>query len=124
MNGGVDWVSSLTVLGVGLAVGAVLVWRVLAAGRGAEPAATTPSLELRDRAAKKDALIQQRRELEDTAEKRNPVQLPTFCTSPFPIFARRSRCCICTSPVPMQWISTLRNRFKRWTSSRRRFQSR
>jgi tetratricopeptide (TPR) repeat protein len=71
----VDWGPALVVAGVGLALGAFFAWRVLAR-RGAAPAAVDPvPLPLRDLFGKRDALIAQLRELEDTASKRTPEQL-------------------------------------------------
>jgi len=71
---GVDWLPALLVLGVGLALGAFLTWRFRKAGR-AGAALAAPSLDQRDLAAKRDALLRQIRELEDTAAKRTPEQL-------------------------------------------------
>jgi cytochrome c-type biogenesis protein CcmH len=72
---GVDWFSSLVVVGVALALGAFLVWRVFASGRREPPAPTAAPLELRDLEGKRDGLFQQLRELEDAAAKRSPEQL-------------------------------------------------
>jgi cytochrome c-type biogenesis protein CcmH len=73
----VDWGSALAFLAVGLVVGGLVVWRVFAAGRPASApvgGALAP-LERRDLEAKRDALVTQLRELEDTAAKRQPDQL-------------------------------------------------
>lgn len=70
----VDWLPALVVLAVGLAGGVLLAWRIRSAARAVAPSAT-PSLELRDLAARRDGLLQQLRELEDTAAKRTPEQL-------------------------------------------------
>jgi cytochrome c-type biogenesis protein CcmH len=76
---GVDWLPALLVLGAGLVVGMLLVFRVLAASRkaaanGTGQAASVP-LELRDLEGRRDALLRQLRELEDTAVKRTAEQL-------------------------------------------------
>ena len=68
----IDWQSALAVLAVGLAAGGFLLWRMR---RAPAPAAATDVLELRDLAARRDALLQQLRELDDTASKRTPEQL-------------------------------------------------
>lgn len=75
----VDWLPGLIALGVGLLAGALVVWRVL---RGSGHAAATkgvpaeePALELRDLAARRDVLMAQLREMEDTGAKRSPEQL-------------------------------------------------
>jgi tetratricopeptide (TPR) repeat protein len=73
----VDWVPALAALGVGLLLGAVLVWRVVRGSRPTAQAATggVSAVEVRDLAGKRDALLRQLRELEDTASKRTPEQL-------------------------------------------------
>jgi len=78
MNAGtsVEWVPALVVLGAGLAVGLVLVWRLLGASRRAVRAgAGLAALEVRDLAGKGEVLLRQLRELEDTASKRTKDQL-------------------------------------------------
>lgn len=76
MNAGtsVAWVPALVVLGAGLIAGFVLVWRVLSSSRRAAKAGVT-ALEARDLAGKREVLLRQLRELEDTASKRTPEQL-------------------------------------------------
>lgn len=74
----VEWSLPVTVLLVGLVAGALFVWRQFFAARPtASPEAgpnATP-LELRDLEGRRDALVSQLRELEDTAAKRSPEQL-------------------------------------------------
>jgi len=67
----VEWSAALAFLALGLGLGAALVWRVV---RAKGTAAGVP-LDMRDLAGKRDALVLQLRELEDTASKRTPVQL-------------------------------------------------
>jgi cytochrome c-type biogenesis protein CcmH len=74
IDSSVDWIPALAVLAVGLVLGTALVWRVFAASRAAGRAAGTPA-EIRDLAGKRDALLRQLRELEDTASKRTKEQL-------------------------------------------------
>jgi len=79
MNGApetVDWLPAVVILAVGIVAGAVIAWRALLAARrakrkemGAVPA------PLRDLEGKRDALVLQLQELEDTASKRTPAQL-------------------------------------------------
>lgn len=74
----VAWTLPVTVLVVGLVVGALFVWRQFFAGRSAAAAAAVPGaapLELRDLEGRRDVLLAQLRELEDTAAKRSPEQL-------------------------------------------------
>ena len=68
----IDWQSALAVLAVGLAAGGILWWRTR---RAASPKPATDGLEQRDLEARRDALLQQLRELDDTASKRTPEQL-------------------------------------------------
>jgi cytochrome c-type biogenesis protein CcmH len=71
-----DWIAPATVVLAALIVGLVLIWRIRAAARGgAVTAAPAESLERRDLLGKRDALLAQLRELEDTAAKRTPAQL-------------------------------------------------
>lgn len=72
----VDWLPGFGVLAVGLVVGIVLAWRSLAAARKAQRSASpaTP-LEVRDLEGKRDALLRQLEELDDTAGKRTEAQL-------------------------------------------------
>jgi tetratricopeptide (TPR) repeat protein len=69
----IDWRSALGVLAVGLAVGAFLFWWMRRAAAPAVPIA--PSLDRRDLEARRDTLIRQLRELDDTASKWTPEQL-------------------------------------------------
>lgn len=71
----VDWLPSVLVLSVAVAVGVFLVWHFTRRGRPAAPVAPGPPVEERDLLAKRDALLAQLRELLDTASKRNPDQL-------------------------------------------------
>jgi len=64
----IDWVAPLVVLVAGLGLGAVFLWR--ARRTGAVPAPlVVPPLEMRDLAGKRDSLVRQLRELEDTASR-------------------------------------------------------
>jgi tetratricopeptide (TPR) repeat protein len=67
----IDWQSALAVLVVGLAAGGILWWRM----RRTPPPPAAGGLERRDLEARRDALVQQLRELDDTASKRTPEQL-------------------------------------------------
>jgi len=67
----IDWQSALAVLVVGLIAGGILLWR---ARRTMAPP-TAVALDVRDLEARRDALLQQLRELDDTASKRTPEQL-------------------------------------------------
>jgi tetratricopeptide (TPR) repeat protein len=71
----VDWFPALFVLGIGLALGTAAMLLVAAASRRAGRAAAGTPLLVRDLAGKRDALLRQLRELEDTASKRTPEQL-------------------------------------------------
>jgi tetratricopeptide (TPR) repeat protein len=72
----VEWLPALIILGVGLVLGAAVVWRLLVESRGrAKVAAGTQAVELRDLAGKSDTLLRQLRELDDSAAKRTPTQL-------------------------------------------------
>lgn len=78
MQTNTDWIPAILMLSVGAVIGIVLMWRVLSAKRAERAEAIVPDvedLELRDLHAKRDALIQQLRELEDTAVKMTPEQL-------------------------------------------------
>lgn len=69
----IHWLPPLAFLALGLVLGAALLWRVRL--RGVALAPMTEPLERRDLAEKRDVLIRQLRELEDTAAKRSPEQL-------------------------------------------------
>lgn len=71
----VDWGPALAFLLAGLVVGAIMMWRVYAAGRKADATARDAALTRRDLEARRDVLLSQLRELEDTATKRTPAQL-------------------------------------------------
>ncbi len=73
--GGVDWTSSLGVLAAGLVLGSLFVWRFLARGPSTPTELARIPLELRDLSGKREALVAQLRELEDTASKWDPRQL-------------------------------------------------
>ena len=70
-----DWFPALAVLAVGLVLGAVLVWRVFAASRHAARTSAGVPVQVRDLEGKRDALLRQLREMEDTASKSAPEQL-------------------------------------------------
>jgi tetratricopeptide (TPR) repeat protein len=70
----VDWIPALAVLAAGV-LGAGLLWRVFAGSRRMARAGAGIPLQVRDLAGKRDALLRQLRELEDTASKRTPEQL-------------------------------------------------
>ncbi|MHB0969057.1 MAG: c-type cytochrome biogenesis protein CcmI/CycH [Thermoanaerobaculia bacterium] len=76
MQTNTDWVPAIVMLAVGAVLGIALVWRTIAAKR-AERATLEPEvdLELRDLHGKRDALIRQLRELEDTGVKLTPEML-------------------------------------------------
>lgn len=76
MQTNTDWVPAIVMLAVGAVLGIALVWRTVAAKR-AERATLEPEvdLELRDLHGKRDALIRQLRELEDTGVKLTPEML-------------------------------------------------
>ncbi len=71
----VDWVPALAVLAVGLVAGTLVILRLFAVSRGAARAGPSVPLHVRDLAGKRDALLRQLREMEDTAKKRTPEQL-------------------------------------------------
>src|SRR6266851_9485965 len=73
-NQGVDWIPALAVLSAGV-LGAGLLWRVFAGSRRVARTSASVPLQVRDLAGKRDALLRQLRELEDTASKRTPEQL-------------------------------------------------
>jgi len=76
MNGAaVDWVPALIVLGVGLGLGTAAALIIPARLRRARQRAEGAPAQTRDLAAKRDGLIRQLREMEDTASKRTPEQL-------------------------------------------------
>jgi cytochrome c-type biogenesis protein CcmH len=70
----VDWLPGLLALVLGLVAGGLYVWRMRAAG-AAPPATSAFPLERRDLLGKRDVLVRQLVELEDTAAKRSPEQL-------------------------------------------------
>lgn len=74
-NPSVDWIPALAVLGVGLVFGALAVLRLFAVSRRAARSGPGVPVQVRDLAGKRDALLRQLRELEDTASKRTPEQL-------------------------------------------------
>jgi tetratricopeptide (TPR) repeat protein len=69
----VQWLPPVAFVAVGVVLGAVLLWLVRRRGGAAAPA--VESLERRDLAEKRDVLIRQLRELDDSAAKRSPEQL-------------------------------------------------
>jgi hypothetical protein len=72
---GVDWGPGVWALVLGVSAGALLAWLARRRGARSAPAASVPPLETRDLAERRDALVQQLRELDDTAAKRTPEQL-------------------------------------------------
>jgi tetratricopeptide (TPR) repeat protein len=72
---GVDWVPAVSVLAVGLVFGALAVLRLFVVSRRAGRLAPGVPVQVRDLAGKRDTLLRQLRELEDTASKRSPEQL-------------------------------------------------
>jgi cytochrome c-type biogenesis protein CcmH len=74
-NPSVDWVPALAVLGGGLVFGVLAVLRLFAVSRRAARSGPGVPVQVRDLAGKRDALLRQLRELEDTASKRTPEQL-------------------------------------------------
>jgi len=71
----IDWVTALAGLAVGLILGSAILWRALVAARSGARAIQAVPLAVRDLAGKREALLRQLRELEDTASKRTPEQL-------------------------------------------------
>ena len=71
----VDWVLPLTVLAASLVAGALLVWRAYASTRNRARQPEEAPLAFRDLLGKRDDLVRQLREQEDTAAKRTPEQL-------------------------------------------------
>ena len=65
----------LIVLGIGLVLGAAVVWRALTASRRQPSSGVVAPVEIRDLAGKSEVLLRQLRELEDTASKRTAGQL-------------------------------------------------
>jgi tetratricopeptide (TPR) repeat protein len=72
---GVDWLPSLVVLSAGVVLGVLAMLRFRSAGQAGASIMTTPPLEMRDLAARRDVLVRQLRELEDTSAKRTAEQL-------------------------------------------------
>jgi tetratricopeptide (TPR) repeat protein len=70
----VQWLPPVAFVAVGIVLGALLLRLVRRRG-GAGPAPAVESLERRDLAEKRDVLIRQLRELDDSAVKRSPEQL-------------------------------------------------
>jgi tetratricopeptide (TPR) repeat protein len=78
MNGiqAVDWLPGVGVLAVGLAVGLVLAWRSITSARKSQRGAVEPlPLEVRDLEGKRDALLRQLEELDETGTKLTEAQL-------------------------------------------------
>lgn len=71
----VDWLPPLAVFAASLMVGALMVWRARASARKRARDPEAEPLAIRDLLGKRDVLIQQLREQEDTAAKRTPEQL-------------------------------------------------
>ncbi|HEY0591532.1 MAG TPA: hypothetical protein VGF40_07175, partial [Thermoanaerobaculia bacterium] len=72
----VDWIPALAMLGVGVAIGVVLIWRSARHSKAAPPPEEVDQvLDLRDDTARLDGLIAQLRELDDLASERTPEQL-------------------------------------------------
>lgn len=72
---GVDWLPPLVVFAASLAAGALFAWRAYASARNRAGKPEAAPLLQRDLLGKRDVLVQQLRELEDTAAKRTPEQL-------------------------------------------------
>ncbi|MFL5450514.1 MAG: tetratricopeptide repeat protein [Myxococcales bacterium] len=70
----VDWIPAVVTLAVGLATG-VLVYARARSRAAAVPAKAPTTVHAEDLAAKRDALVQQLREMEDTGSKRTAAQL-------------------------------------------------
>lgn len=70
----VEWIPSLVVLVVALVAGALLAWRFAGRGRSV-PLSSEPPVETRDLVAKREALMTQLREIDDTAAKDDPAHL-------------------------------------------------
>lgn len=70
----VQWLPPVAFVTVGIVLAALLLWLLRRRG-AAEPVAALESLERRDLAEKRDVLIRQLRELDDSAAKRGPEQL-------------------------------------------------
>jgi tetratricopeptide (TPR) repeat protein len=73
-SGPVQWLPPLAFLAVGLVLGGLALWLLRRRGAG-QPAPVAEPLERRDLTEKRDALLRQLRELEDTGAKRSPEQL-------------------------------------------------
>ena len=71
---GVDWGPAVAVLVAGLAVGALVLWRVMPRGAVSKTPSVVP-LTQRDLEGKYQALLVQLRELDDAAGKRSPEQI-------------------------------------------------
>src|SRR5882724_3998287 len=72
--GEVEWGPAVAFLAAGLAVGALILWRVLRKAPAAPGPRPEDSLEHRDLLARLDGLVNQLRELEDTGAKRTAAQ--------------------------------------------------
>ncbi|HWE25359.1 MAG TPA: tetratricopeptide repeat protein [Myxococcales bacterium] len=72
---GVDWLPALLVLGIGLVVGVAAALIVSARSRKARKRTEKVPVQVRDLTSKRDALMGQLRELDDTAGKRTAEQL-------------------------------------------------
>ena len=74
---GPDWTAPIIIVLVALVLGLAFVLRAFAVGRATATApAPAESLERRDLLGKRDALVSQLRELEDTAAKRTSELIP------------------------------------------------
>ncbi|MEP6993786.1 MAG: tetratricopeptide repeat protein [Acidobacteriota bacterium] len=71
----VDWLPPLVVLAAAIAAGTLLAWRASVAARNVARNPEADSLDLRDLVGRREVLVQQLRELEDTSAKRTPEQL-------------------------------------------------
>ena len=66
----VEWTPAIVILVVGLVIGALIVWNLLSTRKKSKP--LPDSIELRDLEGKRDALIQQLRDLDDDAAQLTP----------------------------------------------------
>ncbi|HVT43899.1 MAG TPA: tetratricopeptide repeat protein [Thermoanaerobaculia bacterium] len=74
----IDWISASVILGVGLAIGLFMIYRIKVASKGGTLRAPEEvELERRDLEAKRDVLIEHLRELDDADAKGSPESLAT-----------------------------------------------
>ncbi|HEY5609578.1 MAG TPA: tetratricopeptide repeat protein [Thermoanaerobaculia bacterium] len=73
---GTDWLTAAAVLVSGLVVGVMLLRHIYLTTRGRSATPASPASSLTDLEAKRDSLLQQLRELDDTSSKLDPGELP------------------------------------------------